>query len=229
MATTYTRLDRADPLVAARYSRVAMLLHWAIAALIFYNLVSGLLGGFLPKGFFAFHISSGLTILALTLIRIAWRLTHKPPPMLPMKPWERWLAHGVHLLLYAAMLVVPWTGWVMISANPPAGSAGAAYAAAQRAREHPDQPVRPRQPPRLWGIVTVPMIAPVASLGREPAGVPGQQAFHEQMEGVHLRLAWLLLLLLGLHVAGALKHQFADREPELQRIGLGRRFVSARR
>ena len=226
MATIITRPDRADPVIATRYSHIAMLLHWAIAALIAYNLVSGLLGEFLPKGFFAFHISSGLTILALTLVRIGWRLTHKPPPLLPMKPWERWLAHGVHLLLYAAMLFVPWTGWVMISASPPPGSPGAAYAAAQRAREHPDQPARPRQPPRFWGVTDVPMIAPVANLGREPSGVPGQRAFHEQMEGYHGNLAWLLLFLLVLHIGGALKHQFIDRTPELQRMGFGRRRLT---
>lgn len=222
MATAAWR-DMRDPGVYRRYTRVAIALHWAIAALILYNLTSGLLGEWLPRGFFAFHISSGLTILALTIVRIGWRLTHKPPPMLPMRPWERWLAHGVHFLLYAAMLFVPWTGWVMISANPPAGSAGAAYAQAEQARAHPGEPVRQRSAPKIWGVATVPMIGPVADLGREPAGVAGQHAFHEQMEGVHEKLAWLLLLLLVLHIGGALKHQLVDGEPELARMGLGRR------
>ena len=218
MASVAYRPDRSDPLIDARYTRVAITLHWAIAALIFYNLTSGLLGEYLPPGFFAFHISSGLTILALTLARIVWRLTHKPPPLLPMQRWERWLAHGVHFLLYAAMLFVPWTGWVMISANPPAGSPGAAYAAQQReqaaAAEGKPAP-QPRKAPQLWGIATVPMIAPVANLGREPGGVADQKAFHEQMEGIHLKLAWVLLLLLVLHIGGALKHQWIDRLPEL--------------
>lgn len=225
MATTFDRPDRADLLVDARYTRVAMVLHWAIAALIFYNLVSGLLGGFLPRGFFAFHISSGLTILALTLVRIVWRLTHKPPPLLPMQRWERWLAHGVHILIYALMLFAPWTGWVMISANPPAGSPGAAYAQAQAAQKAAaaGEPARsPRKAPQLWGLVTVPMIAPVADLGREPAGVAGQRAFHEQMEGVHGNLAWVFVVLLLLHIGGALKHQLIDRMPELARMGIGR-------
>ena len=223
MATTFDRPDRGDPIVARRYTRVAIALHWSIAALILYNLTSGLLGAYLPRGFFALHISSGLTILALTLVRIGWRLTHRPPAMLPMRPWERWLAHGVHLLLYAAMLFVPWTGWVMISASPPAGSPGAAYAAAQHAREHPGEPAKPRRAPRFWGVADVPMIPPVADLGRTSGGVAGQQAFREQMEGVHERVAWMLLALLVLHIGGALKHQLIDREPELARMGLGRR------
>lgn len=209
-----------------RYNRVAITLHWLIAAAIFYNLVSGLLNETLPRWFFVFHISSGLTILALSVVRVVWRLTHKPPPLLPMKRWERWLAHGVHFLLYGAMLLVPWTGWVMISAGPPAGSAGAAYAQAQRAQAAAatGQPApTPRKPPMFWGLAPVPMIAPVANLGREPSGVAGQRAFHEQMEGVHEKVAWMLLLLLFMHIAGALKHQLIDREPELARMGLGRR------
>jgi cytochrome b561 len=226
MATTFDRPDRADPSIQARYTQVAIALHWAIAALIFYNLISGLLGDFLPRGFFAFHISSGLTILALTLVRIGWRLTHKPPPFLPMARWERTLAHTVHFLLYAAMLFVPWTGWVMISANPPAGSPGAIAAQTARAQEAAaaGKPApQPRKPTMFWGVVRVPMIAPVANLGREPAGVADQKAFHEQMEGIHEKVAWLLLILLVIHVGGALKHQLADREPELARMGFGRR------
>ena len=225
MATAISRPDRGDPAVQYRYTRVAIALHWAIAALIAYNLASGLLGAYLPRGFFAFHISSGLTILALSLFRIVWRLAHKPPPMLPMKPWERWLAHGVHFLLYAAMIFVPWTGWVMISANPPAGSPGAAYVAQRRAAEAAATGApapTPRQAPNVWGLFPVPMIGPVAELGRAPSGVAEQRAFHEQMEGVHETVALVLLFLLFLHIGGALKHQLVDRKPELARMGIGR-------
>lgn len=209
-----------------RYTRVAIVLHWLIAAAILYNLLSGLARDYLPGGFFAFHVSSGLTILALSVVRVAWRLTHKPPPLLPMKPWERRGAHAVHFLLYLAMLMVPWTGWVMISANPPAGSPGAAYALQQRAAEAAaaGKPApTPRKPPMFWGLIPVPPIAPVANLGQDPGGVAGQRAFHEQMEGVHGKLAWGLLFLLIPHVGGALKHQFVDREPELERMRFGRR------
>lgn len=230
MATITADLDDPRRRASARYTRVAIALHWAIAALIAYNLLSGLLRDVLPRGFFAFHISSGLTILALTLVRIGWRLTHKPPPLLPMRSWERRLAHGVHILLYAAMLFVPWTGWVMISANPPPGSAGAAYVSQQRAAEAAakgEPAPAPRPPSRVWGLFPTPTIAPVANLGRAPAGVAGQRAFHEQMEGVHEKVAWMLLFLLVLHVGGALKHQLLDREPELARMGLGRRTKEA--
>ena len=78
---------------AARYSTVAIVLHWAIAALILYNLASGLLRPVLPRGFFVFHVSSGITILLLSVVRVVWRMTHRPPPMLQMHGWERRLAN----------------------------------------------------------------------------------------------------------------------------------------
>ncbi len=236
MATVTAGWDGPRRHATDRYTRVAITLHWVIAALILYNLTSGLLNDVLPGWFFVFHISSGLTILALSLFRVVWRLTHKPPPLLPMAGWERWLAHSVHLLFYLAILFVPWTGWVMISANPPAGSPGAAYAEQLRAERvpapvqakpgHPTTPspvAKRRSPPMFWGLFPVPLIKPVNELGREPAGVPGQRAFHEKMEGIHSLGGWLFLVLLVLHVGGALKHQWIDRMPELARMGLGRR------
>lgn len=225
-----------------RYTNVAIALHWAIAALILYNLASGLLRPVMPRGFFALHVSSGITILALTLVRIAWRLTHRPPPLLPMAGWERTLAHGTHLLLYAAMLALPFSGWAMVSASPPAGSSGAAYAAAHRPPPPPSlaggkdtsskggpagegkgggQAPRKRGPLLIWGLFPLPLITPINELGRTPQGVPEQRELHERIEGVHATGAWILLALFVLHVAGALKHQLVDRRRELARMGLG--------
>lgn len=198
-----------------RYSNVAIALHWAIAVLIIYNLATGLFGEYLPEGSFAFHISSGITILVLTVVRIVWRLTHRPPPFLPMSRAERALAHTAHVLLYVAMLALPLTGWAMVSANPPAGSAGAAYAAEGK-------PVRKRGPIMIWNAVPLPLIGPINEMGRAPEGVAEQHEVHERMETLHGLGGWLMLALLVLHVAGALKHQFIDRRRQLGRMGLGR-------
>jgi len=245
MATVHPFAARLDPgrSRGLRYTDVAIWLHWLIAAAIFYNLVSGLLRPVLPRGFFAFHISAGITILALSVVRVFWRLTHRPPPDLPMHAWERRLAHLVHFLVYAAMLALPLSGWALVSANPPVGSPGAAWAATHPAGPPPSpafkpdarsaggpagegrgggQPPRPRGPTMIWGLVRLPPIAPINDLGRDAAGVPEQRALHERIETAHLIGGWLMLTLLLLHIAGALKHQFVDRERELRRMGIGR-------
>ena len=203
-----------------RYSNVAIFLHWTIAGLILFNLVTGLFHDSFPRGTMAIHISSGMTILILSLARIVWRLTHRPPAFLPMKAWERGVAHVVHFCLYTAMLLMPISGWAMISANPPAGSPGAAYADSLR----PPAPNAPRLMKRMvWWVIPLPLIQPLQDMGRTPEGVPVQREKHDQIEKFHGTGGLILILLLFLHIGGALKHQLIDREPELARMGLGRR------
>jgi cytochrome b561 len=204
---------------SARYTGVAMWLHWLIALAILYNLASGLLRPVMPPGFFVFHVSSGITILTLSIARVVWRLTHKPPPFLPMKAWEARTAHVVHFLLYVAMVLLPFSGWALLSANPPVGSPGAAAANAERVAR--GQQPRSGKPMMVWSVVPLPMIGAVAELGRSPEGLAEQRAVHERIETFHLLGGWVLLALLFLHIGGALKHQFADKEPELARMGLG--------
>jgi cytochrome b561 len=66
------------------------------------------------------HISSGITILLLTVARVLGRLTHRPPPFSPhLAARERAAAHTVHALLYLLMIGMPLVGWSIISAHPP--------------------------------------------------------------------------------------------------------------
>jgi cytochrome b561 len=70
---------------AIRYSTVAIVLHWAIAALILLNIAVGfVMEGLSPPlkaAVVALHFSCGMTVLALTVLRLLWRLTHRPPPL----------------------------------------------------------------------------------------------------------------------------------------------------
>ncbi|WP_226016475.1 cytochrome b [Novosphingobium sp. FKTRR1] len=224
-----------------RYTRVAIYLHWIIATLILWNLLSGFLIWDLARDFFkanrplygigiTLHLSSGMTVLALTVVRIAWRLMHEPPAHAPdMRPWERHAAHFAHFLLYAGMALMPLTGWAILSAHPPAGSPGALVApspmasgpmaSAQSAPATPSPGGRKMQPPGIWWIIPLPTIAPIADIGREPGGVAPQHKLHEDLVEWHEIGAYLMLALFALHVAGALKHQILDRQPELQRMG----------
>ena len=96
--------------------------HWLIAALIIAQGVIGLSMvqmGLTPAKVrvFALHKSIGLTILALVLLRIAWRLTEKRPADPPAMPrWQGRAAHGMHLALYLLILAIPLSGWWFNSA-----------------------------------------------------------------------------------------------------------------
>lgn len=104
------------------YSLPAIGLHWITALLI---AGAFLIGGYavdlqvspLKLKLFSWHKWLGVTILLLTLARIAWRL-YRPPPPLPagMPRWERLAAASGHGLLYLLLLAVPVSGWLLSSA-----------------------------------------------------------------------------------------------------------------
>lgn len=209
------------------YSAPAALLHWLIAVFILFNLAVGyFMEDFSPplKGLvLPLHISSGMTVLALTLVRIAWRLGHVPPPQPPAtKPWERHLAHGVHALLYGAMLAMPITGWAILSAHPAPGTPGFLTE-----RQH--MPATPPGPPRahagggiqVWGLIPAPAIAPIQAIGATAQGLPVQKAMHERFVAAHWWGGALMIALLALHLGGVIKHTL-EGTPMLPRMRLGR-------
>ena len=106
----------------ARYSRVAIWLHWIIAALIALNLLLGFFHEDFEKPVRAammnVHKSTGFAILVLTLARIAWRLGHRPPPFDPvLRPWEVSLARLIHGLFYVFLILMPISGWLVVSSG----------------------------------------------------------------------------------------------------------------
>jgi len=104
-----------------RYSWGAIWLHWSIAVLVLANLALGLFHESLLDGIkwvIPIHKSMGITVLALTLLRLGWRLTHRSPPLpVDITGWERAVAKAVHAVFYALLLALPLTGW-MLSSNP---------------------------------------------------------------------------------------------------------------
>jgi cytochrome b561 len=114
----------ADPLgqSAMRYSRVAMWFHWVIAALIAANLFLGLyhddFGDSARSWMMFFHKANGLTVLALSLARLGWRVGHRPPPLdAVLRPWEAMIARATHWAFYALMIALPLTGWSLSSSS----------------------------------------------------------------------------------------------------------------
>ena len=107
----------------ARWGSLAQLLHWLIVVLVIAQVVLASLAADLPLGLqklamLARHKSVGITILALVLVRLAWR-SFNPTPALPstLRPYEKVLAHGTHAALYVLLMLLPLTGWIMSSAR----------------------------------------------------------------------------------------------------------------
>lgn len=103
-----------------RYSEVAIALHWTIAALIIFNLATGILHDGLPKDWavIPLHKTLGIIVLALTFVRIGWRLVNAPPAWpATMSKLEIGVARATHAVLYLLMVAVPFSGWMM-SSNP---------------------------------------------------------------------------------------------------------------
>lgn len=173
---------------AARYSRGAIVLHWAIAALIVLNFAAAWVSEDLPKAqaaqVMSNHKAIGLLILALTVLRMLWRLAHRPPPLAEtLKAWEVALAKVVHGLFYVLMLAIPLAGWAMTSAYSGGKAVG------------------------FFGLFDIPGLPFQADKGL--AGV-----FHE----VHELGATLMLALIGLHLAGVAKHALVDRDGTARRM-----------
>ncbi|MDJ0894222.1 MAG: cytochrome b [Alphaproteobacteria bacterium] len=106
-----------------RYGSIAQLLHWISAVLIVGLACVGLYMEDLPLSaekaeLYSLHKSTGLTVLALTLIRLVWRLFNPAPPLPAGMPrWERVLATSTHHLLYALLLITPVAGYVISSSS----------------------------------------------------------------------------------------------------------------
>jgi cytochrome b561 len=196
--TSSHRAPEAAIIGARRYSAAAIWLHWTIAILILGQIALGwvmneAIPDHTPNQEFleGIHISLGLTILILVLARIGIRLTHRPPPLPSGMPaWEKLLSGLVHLLFYGLMLVMPLTGWALVSIG--------------------------NHPISFWGLPW-PHLPGVHALMGDPTPKASRQAlkhFHVFI------MIWIVLGSLVLHVAGALKHQFDGRPVLWRMTGL---------
>jgi len=112
-----------QPFFPKRYSTVAQIFHWIIAALIVTQFALAWTAEDLPLGMhklalYARHKSFGMTILILAILRLLWRLKNPPPPLPDgMTPVERLLARATHIAFYVLLFAMPLTGWMMSSAK----------------------------------------------------------------------------------------------------------------
>jgi cytochrome b561 len=123
MATPSTSPSSAP---VARYSLTAIVLHWVLGLAILGMFGVGLYMTDLPFSptrlkLYNWHKWAGITLLALAVVRLLWRMTHRPPTLPSaiadaMPAWQRWAHHGTHHALYALFFVVPLIGWAYSSA-----------------------------------------------------------------------------------------------------------------
>jgi cytochrome b561 len=156
------------------YSRVARWLHWIIALLVISLLIIGLLMVKIPREetelrlfVFGWHKTFGITVLVLSLIRLFWRLAHKPPALPEtMKNWEKMAASGTHAAFYIFMIAMPLIGWGITSTS--------------------------RYPSKIFQVVPLPSLPGLGDLGEKRAEV---HEFFENAHEKLAYLAIALILL----------------------------------
>ena len=172
--------------VSARYTTVAIILHWVMAALILFMIWLGWnMDG--NEARYQLHKSIGITLLFLTVTRILWRAANPPPPLPEEMPaHEKLASHLVHMAFYGLMLILPLAGWVLVSTS------------------------KFKVPTVLFGSISWPHLP-------APDFLRGEIA-HTIIETIHSKGAWLLIILLVLHVAGAVKHEIGGEDGVLKKM-----------
>ncbi|MBW8880959.1 MAG: cytochrome b, partial [Asticcacaulis sp.] len=110
-----------SPLTSAAYNRYSRWLHWLIAGLILFMIFLGWRiedHDSMRLARVTLHKSIGISILLLSLIRIAVRVAYKAPAEPPMPKWQLLAAKALHLGFYVVMIGMPLTGWLMVSTSP---------------------------------------------------------------------------------------------------------------
>jgi cytochrome b561 len=177
---------------AGSYHPIAKALHWAVAGCVLVGLTLGLvmtradLGVVATFAAYQWHKSLGVAVFGLMVVRWVWRLRH-PQPVWPaaMPLWRQRAARLVHWGLYGLLLLLPISGWLVVSAAP--------------------LPL----PTTVFGFFDVPHLPVLAALPDAQ-----RQVWSDRLTPVHHMLSWLVCGLVLVHVAGAIipgKHQAALR------------------
>lgn len=164
---------------AERYGMISRMIHWVTAILFMSLIPMGIFTSMIPEGtwfrneYYVIHKSIGVAILGLLIFRLIWNRRSKRPELdTALKPSERKWAHRAHIALYALLIAMPLTGYIMTTLHG--------------------------FPTYFFGLELQPL------LGKSQAYI-FWGTFHKYI------LQYLIYIILGAHIAGALKHHFVDK------------------
>lgn len=175
------------------FSCVTIAFHWVVGLMVLALLFSGFyMSSQEVYSLYPIHKSFGMTVLALGVMQIGWRLYNGfPQPAGPHAKWERCLARAIHYVLFFAVLAMPLSGILMTAMGG--------------------------RPLEWFGVTLVgPSLDALGEL------LPRNKTIAGIAHEIHELLPFVVLCALGLHIAGALKHHLIDRDGTLRRILGGR-------
>jgi len=159
---------------AERYGMVSRIVHWVTAILFISLIPMGIFTSMIPEGtwfrneYYVIHKTIGVTIFGLLVFRLFWNRRSKRPELdATLKAFERKWAHRAHIVLYALLIAMPITGYVMTSFHG--------------------------FPTYFFGVELQPL------WGKSQAYIIWG-TFHKYI------LQYLIYVILGAHILGALKH-----------------------
>jgi cytochrome b561 len=200
----------ADILPNGRYTAVAAILHWLTVLAIFVLIAVGWWMTSIKDEaqhdfkmqLYTFHKSLGLTVLLLAVLRILWRLGHKPPPLPAHMPAiQKFAAEALHFGFYVMLIALPVSGWVFNDAV--------------------------EFPLPFWGIGDLPDLYRWDDAAKTAiifGFIPVRGVFADSvqawqgMQAAHKWLGYLLMVMIVMHVGAALKHTFVDKDNLLLRM-----------
>jgi cytochrome b561 len=173
--------------VPTGYGRIAQSFHWLSAALLVILVAIGLYCSWVGDGpvrsylLDSWHKPLGLTVIILTLLRLAWKANQPAVPAADgLAQWEALLSRATHWGLYGILLAMPLSGLLM--------SQGAG------------------RPTSFFGLFELPQMLAV-----DPALGPREQVNYKLGKWLHESVfEWVLYLIVALHVTGAIKHRYVD-------------------
>lgn len=167
------------------------ILHWTVGLGVIGMLI---LGFYMSEtntyGLYPLHKSIGVLLGLIIVARVIWRLSRGfLAPVGPRSAWEQRLARASQWILLLASLAMPLSGFLY------SGLAGAGV--------------------EVFGVTVFPRNVDPANPGQRLPHSAGGAEFFETVHGI---TAWLIVVVLGFHMAGALKHHFIDRDATLTRM-----------